>query len=516
MVFQDVRPVPEIDNELILFRELFKIKNKFHNSLLIAQAGRITQHLVEFLAKKHDVLSEDKSMYDSDFKFLLNECDFIPEFIREEFILPLYEYRKNIVHSKKHEKELAGLMLSFLKSFIQILNWFDNYYRYNLKYENEEFKEIDNTMKELNKQINKLEQNSPRDNYEEIYEYPDFEPNSVEQFPNESEMIRAIYLSLPEFRNGMNTLLQNDEIHIQYHENHTNQLNNLTNTVNDMNETVNDIDDKTDQILIEFRKLHDEIDNYRQEKDISIKFDNAKTEEEKDQLMWEFAEKCGKIMRDHSEKYINTNNYKREKYNLIESLGEQAWNKLSRKSQTFLITSKVTFNNLKSLEDIIDYSGVCVLVTKALEAELCKRFYKGFGKYLFKKYEKDYSKYHTSMYSYNKETKQYYQLTSNKKCDLGRITCILGYNDWGMSAEEYEYNLSTIIEYSKKYFKNYSDEKIRATLIEYGSYVDEIRVEYRNKAAHTNELTIIKAEECFRYVLYAEQVLKIMLDSFDQ
>ena len=75
-----------------------------------------------------------------------------------------------------------------------------------------------------------------------------------------------------------------------------------------------------------------------------------------------------------------------------------------------------------------------------------------------------------------------------------------------------------LIEYSGEHlFKQseLSDEKIRETLFEYGEYVDKIRTDYRNPAAHTNELKKIDAEECFKFVLDAQKVLKIMLDSFD-
>lgn len=59
-----------------------------------------------------------------------------------------------------------------------------------------------------------------------------------------------------------------------------------------------------------------------------------------------------------------------------------------------------------------------------------------------------------------------------------------------------------------------SDEEILSTLKMYGKKVADITEEYRNKAAHTNELGRLDAETCFKIVLDTEQLLKVMLDSF--
>ncbi|WP_296869345.1 hypothetical protein [uncultured Methanobrevibacter sp.] len=126
MAFPDIGPGPEIDNELILFRELFNIRRNYRNSLLISQGGRITQHLVEFLARNKIDIDED--IYKSDFKDFLDKCEFIPDAIRD-FILIINNYRKEVVHSLKYEEELGEVMLSFLETFNEVLIWFEYYCR---------------------------------------------------------------------------------------------------------------------------------------------------------------------------------------------------------------------------------------------------------------------------------------------------------------------------------------------------------------------------------------------------
>ena len=189
--------------------------------------------------------------------------------------------------------------------------------------------------------------------------------------------------------------------------------------------------------------------------------------------------------------------------------------KLQDNTKTFLTTSKITFKTLNELGDVIDYSGVCLLVTKALEVELTLRFYKRFINYLNKNYKKKYEYYHTSLLNQNPHTKDYY-VKKRKHWSLGGIPYLLCFIEH-KNPEIHEKNVSALIEYSKdNLFKELDNSTIKETLYEYGSNVYDITKKYRNPAAHTDELQKVNAEECFNYVLDVEQVLKVMLDSFDK
>ena len=163
----------------------------------------------------------------------------------------------------------------------------------------------------------------------------------------------------------------------------------------------------------------------------------------------------------------------------------------------------------------MDYSGVCLLVTKALEVELTKRFCKWFLDYLN---GKKFSEYHSSLLNTDYKTGDKSKIDPND-CTLGTITYLLGFGGRKKPNRKYKKNLSISVEYSKnRLFKNFStdDNQIRETLIEYGSYVDKIRLDYRNPAAHTGSLSQTKADECFEYVIELQKVLKIMLETFDE
>ena len=46
--------------------------------------------------------------------------------------------------------------------------------------------------------------------------------------------------------------------------------------------------------------------------------------------------------------------------------------------------------------------------------------------------------------------------------------------------------------------------------------VEEVKNDYRNPSAHTNELRRVDAEQCFALVVDVEKLMKKMLDSFDE
>ena len=166
-------------------------------------------------------------------------------------------------------------------------------------------------------------------------------------------------------------------------------LRDIHNTSIDTNETVHSVDNKVDQLLNLFKEFHN--DYLKDQKRIAKKLENVYSDEEKDKIMKEFSDKYADNVNDSiNDKINNTDDYKHEEQKLIISLGDSTWNKLQDSSKTFLTTSKITYNKLNELGDVIDYSGVCLLVTKALEVELTLRFYKRFIDYLREHYKKDY------------------------------------------------------------------------------------------------------------------------------
>ena len=169
------------------------------------------------------------------------------------------------------------------------------------------------------------------------------------------------------------------------------------------------------------------------------------------------------------------------------------------------------YSRLSKTDSTIDYSGMCILVTKALEVEMKKRFFTFFIRYLDNNYNKDYSKYHTALIYKNKT------ILFSEKFTMGSIAYVLCYkNSKFDTKEQITNNQIKLIEYCKScIFSQQTDAEIKNLLKQYAISIENIKETYRNPSAHTNEIKKIDAEECFNLLIDVEKLLKKMLDSFD-
>lgn len=86
-----------------------------------------------------------------------------------------------------------------------------------------------------------------------------------------------------------------------------------------------------------------------------------------------------------------------------------------------------------------------------------------------------------------------------------------------MTEAQDENNKEKLIEYTReKLLSGKSDKEIMDILLDYAESIEEVRKDYRNPSAHTNELKKVDAEQCFALVVDVEQLMKRVLDSFDE
>lgn len=293
------------------------------------------------------------------------------------------------------------------------------------------------------------------------------------------------------------------------------KINEQTDIIVNLSKQVNRIDERSERIeniVIEIdrqlKELTNQINAYQSL--VERQIEKAESDDEIDRIIQGYADECVERI----VKVTNANAEKRtleiEKRKLITSLGESAWNKLDETSKTFLISSKLMYNHLILVDDETDYSGVCVLVTKALEVEMSKRFYSRFLDYLDDVYKKDYSQYHTALlFQGSKPLKP-------EKFTMGSIAYAMCYfEDKFDSNSKKKRNKERLIEYAKaKLFPQNVESEIISMIHEYAEAIEEIRTKYRNPSAHTDELHQVDAEKCFNLVLDVEKLLKTMLDSF--
>lgn len=280
-------------------------------------------------------------------------------------------------------------------------------------------------------------------------------------------------------------------------------------------ESVADIGQKLDSVSQKLNELSIKITSYQSLVEKQLEY--ASTEQERDHIIRGFAEECIEKIKSETKDLLGQSFYNHEREKLIESFGESAWNKMDSSSQTFLITSKVTFEKYIGMANIVDFSGVCLLVTSALETELTKRFCTNFIAFLETKYQKDYSKFPPALL--NRYSGNNPKPTNAKYFEIGSILCLFDptlpdrkYTEMQQLITQHE-----LLDYAKKkLMTEIPENNILPTFKKYAVTINEIRLKYRNKAAHTDALTQTDAKSCFDLVIDVTKFLKTMLDSFDE
>lgn len=271
------------------------------------------------------------------------------------------------------------------------------------------------------------------------------------------------------------------------------------------------------QLITSVNLLHEKLDNITKQignyQSLLVKqLDIAVNQDEMDRILSAYTDECTKKIVEQLNINTATNAYLTEENKLIYSIGEGNWNKLDHNSQDFLITAKLSYSNLINMHDVIDYSGVCLLVTKAVEVEMSNRFCRDFLSFLREKYpgKDNYNQYPSSLLRYQKPIR-------TKDFTLGTVAYTLCYTfESDLLPEQKNNNKDKLMEFVSARLMQGKDEKTindRIRLIAEG--IENIRLKYRNPSAHTNRLQRIDAEECFNLVLDVEKLLKIIMECLD-
>ena len=206
---------------------------------------------------------------------------------------------------------------------------------------------------------------------------------------------------------------------------------------------------------------------------------------------------------------------------LIGELTEEVWEKIDDKSKAFLITAKSSYESMIKLKDseTFDYSGVCLLVTKALEVETTKRFFLSYKDYLTREYSS------ISCWPEALRKRKQGKITENVIDDneftLGTVVPSIGlkreYDTEGNIIAYTEANVKTkneFIDYAKKDLFKFSDcRRVEMEIDKDIHFIEKVRLDYRNPAAHRDRMTITSAKECLEYVIDVQHMLKNMLST---
>lgn len=268
-------------------------------------------------------------------------------------------------------------------------------------------------------------------------------------------------------------------------------------------ELVENIDAKLDIILNNLNRIQSQSEKL-------IK--TARSEDEIDRIIEVHTTECVENILKYEKEISKDTQFSQEEIKLIELFSQKTWNKLSNDSKTCLITAKFMYNKFTISNEIIDYSGICILITKALEIEIFKRFFTNFIEFLDEKYNKDYSKYPTPLLYQGTTPLRPEQFT------MGNIAFVLCQKEnWNDNEEQIKNNKEKLLEYCHEcVFSKNTTKQIESLLDSHASSIEMIILKYRNPTAYKNQVSQITAKECFDLLVDVKKLLKEMLDSFDK
>lgn len=192
----------------------------------------------------------------------------------------------------------------------------------------------------------------------------------------------------------------------------------------------------------------------------------------------------------------------------LKTLFDNEWGKLSPESQNYLITANTVFDSMcaEDQERKLDYSAVCVMVCKSIEAEFKRRFFTGFIRYLESAYHNNCACYHSQLVDCTSKPPYRFVLKQGESITLGDIPYILCFPKSKQKfGSNYDYNSKQIVEFSNQcVFKNPVDQK---ALDELSSQIIKIKNDYRNPSCHSEPVLYVTARECLDYVIDSTKFL---------
>lgn len=514
--------IDNINNLFESFENLFKSSSDEMNQTKIIEASIICEAMLNLLIKKEGYLLKNAS-----FNSMI-EFSKVKEIVPNEcisFVQIIKKYRNETAHGIETSKELTS---TFLNAFIYFISWYNN--SYSIRYNTPAPFNIDSCIKAMNFEFSlnieslDSEKNTCPQCGAENKNSAKFCTKCGYTLSNEIHILsnkakksspfkrkRSAVKSAPPERFSFskankksfgNPTESSDDTILHELQLQNESLKKILETVLETNELAKNINAKIDIIS-------EKLDFIQSHTEKLIK--NAWSEDEIDRIIQAHTASCIESIMENSSDLEQDIQFDSEKIRLIDKFGEKTWNKLSDESQTFLVTSKFMYTKLLGSAEIIDYSGICVLVTKALEVEIFKRFFSNFIAYLEKTYEDDYSKYPTALLFQNKKPLHPERFTMG---NIAYVLCLKeNYRD---TPEQKLNNKSVLMEYCKKgVFSRYGEDEIEDKINQYASSIEDIRIKYRNPSAHRNQIGKKDAKDCLDLIIDVEKLLKRMLDSFD-
>lgn len=207
-------------------------------------------------------------------------------------------------------------------------------------------------------------------------------------------------------------------------------------------------------------------------------------------------------------------------------LTKEVWNKLTNEGKNFLVTAVSSYDMLIQYmkkndlgEKDVDFSGVCLLLSKALELELCIRVFTKYQRYIKKKFGNRYDCWPKALLNKNNLP------IDKERFTLGSVRHIMGMNvngspkmsRYGRPLRDYYKFTEFAVSYNGLYnLRRHGPSEILEHLELVAQHTAEITKKYRNRAAHKEFITITEATECKEYMLEIKKSLKLILEKMEK
>jgi hypothetical protein len=245
----------------------------------------------------------------------------------------------------------------------------------------------------------------------------------------------------------------------------------------------------------------------------------SKDDDVREIALKQLQDKVTEIVSGLTQSALSSNDQDYFKDYLIGQLTESVWNRLDDKSQAFLITSRSTYESMIKMKDseTFDYSGVCLLVTKALEVETTKRFFVKYKEYLRRRYGS------VSQWPFALRQRDHGQITDRVIEDndftLGSVVSVIGRKrEYDENGDIIDYPVAhnrtrnTFLEFAgNELFSGLNRQAVEEEVNKDYHFIEKVRLDYRNPSAHRDRLTITSARECMGYVIDVQHMLREML-----
>ncbi|MDO4939244.1 MAG: hypothetical protein Q4E54_04705 [Lachnospiraceae bacterium] len=190
-------------------------------------------------------------------------------------------------------------------------------------------------------------------------------------------------------------------------------------------------------------------------------------------------------------------------------MGRSAWDKLELQSKNWILSGLLAYHDMKKYDQLLDFSGVCISICKAVELETGNRFFSRYKQYLTDRYGDEAPD--RAPYALVDDKGREKVFLDDSTFSLGKIPYLTGAGKDGKDFNRYAWNE----------FEAYCRDELlikpeisRDTIDEHIGYTEKIRLDFRNQAAHRISMDVIQAKECIDYVVGIMHRLGIMLDAY--